>query len=61
MLADGKVYVTSEEGLTSVFRAGPKFELLAENPSEEYTLSTIAVSKKQLFLRTEKFLYAIGK
>jgi len=61
VLADGKVYVTSEEGLTSVFRAGPKFELLAENPSEEYTLSTIAVSKKQLFLRTEKFLYAIGK
>ncbi len=61
VLADGKVYVTSEEGLTSVFRAGPKFELLAENPSEEFTLSTIAVSKKQLFLRTEKFLYAIGK
>ena len=61
VLADGKVYVTSEEGLTSVFRAGPKFELLAENPSEEYTLSTIAVSQGQLFLRTEKFLYAIGK
>jgi hypothetical protein len=53
--------VTNEEGLTSVFTAGPKFEILAENPSEEYTLSTIAVSKKQLFLRTEKFLYAIGK
>jgi len=53
--------VTSEEGLTSVFRAGSKFELLAENPTEEYTLSTIAVSKGQLFLRTEKFLYAIGK
>jgi outer membrane protein assembly factor BamB len=61
VLADGKIYVTSEEGLTSVFRAGSKFELLAENPTEEYTLSTIAVSKGQLFLRTEKFLYAIGK
>jgi outer membrane protein assembly factor BamB len=60
-LADGKIYVTNEEGLTSVFAAGPKFELLAENPSEEYTLSTIAVSQGQLFLRTEKFLYAIGK
>jgi outer membrane protein assembly factor BamB len=60
-IADGKVYVTNEEGLTSVFRAGPKFELLAENTSEEFTLSTIAVSKNQLFLRTEKHLYAIGK
>lgn len=60
VLADGKIYVTSEEGLTSVFRAGPKFELIAENPSEEYTLSTIAVAKNQLFLRTEKHLYAIG-
>lgn len=61
VLADGKIYVTNEEGLTSVFRAGAKFELLAENPTEEYTLSTIAVSRGQLFLRTEKHLYAIGK
>ena len=53
-LADGKIYVTSEEGMTSVFAAGPKFELLAENDSAEYTLSTISVSQGQLFLRTEK-------
>jgi outer membrane protein assembly factor BamB len=61
VLADGKIYVTNEEGLTSVFAAGPKFEILAENATDEYTLSTIAVSKGQLFLRTEKYLYAIGK
>ena len=61
ILADGRIYVTNEEGLTSVFTAGPKFELLAENASEEYTLSTIAASQGQLFLRTEKHLYAIGK
>jgi outer membrane protein assembly factor BamB len=61
VLADGKIYVTSEEGVTSVFRSGSKFELLAENATDEFTLSTIAVSKGQLFLRTEKHLYAIGK
>ena len=61
ILADGRIYVTNEEGLTSVFSAGPQFELLAENPTEEYTLSTIAASQGQLFLRTEKHLYAIGK
>jgi outer membrane protein assembly factor BamB len=61
-LADGKIYVTSENtGVTSVFTAGPKFELLAENPTNEYTLSTIAVSDGQLFLRTDSHLYAIGK
>jgi outer membrane protein assembly factor BamB len=61
-LADGKLYVTSETtGVTSVLRAGPKFELLGENPSGEYTLSTIAVSDGQLFLRTEKHLFAIGQ
>jgi outer membrane protein assembly factor BamB len=61
-LADGKIYITSETlGITSVFTAGPKFELLAENPSGEYTLSSIAVSEGQLFLRTDNHLYAIGK
>lgn len=61
-LAEGKIYVTSENsGVTSVFRAGEKFELLAENPTNEYTLSTISVSEGQLFLRTDNHLYAIGK
>jgi outer membrane protein assembly factor BamB len=61
-LADGKIYVTSENtGVTSVFTAGPKFELLAENPTGEYTLSTMSVSDGQLFLRTDNHLYAIGK
>ena len=61
MLADGKIYVTSEDGLTSVFAAGPKFEMLAENAVDEYTLSSVAVSNGQIFLRTDKHLYAIGK
>ena len=61
VLADGKIYVTSEDGLTSVFKAGPKFELLAENALDSYTLSSPAVSEGQIFLRTEAALYAIGK
>jgi outer membrane protein assembly factor BamB len=61
VLADGKIYVTSEDGVTSVFAAGPKFELLAENSMNEYTLSSVAVSGGQIFLRTAGHLYAIGK
>ena len=61
VLADGRIYVTSEEGVTTVYQAGPSFALLAENPVEEFTLSSLAVSEGQLFLRTEKHLYCIGK
>jgi len=61
VIADGKIYVTSEEGVTSVFRTGPKFEVLAENETQEYTLSSVAVSGGQLFLRTAGHLYCIGK
>jgi len=60
ILADGRIYVTSEEGITSVFSAGGKFELLAENAVDEYTLSSVAISQGQIFLRTDKHLFAIG-
>jgi len=62
VLVDGKLYVTSEnEGLTSVFNAGPKFEVVAENPLDDYCLASPAVSNGQIFIRTDKFLWAIGK
>jgi outer membrane protein assembly factor BamB len=61
VLADGKIYVTNEDGVTMVVRAGPKFEVLAENDFGEYTLSSPAVSEGQLFIRTDKALYAIGR
>jgi outer membrane protein assembly factor BamB len=61
IVADGKVYATSEEGMTSVFKAGPAFELLAENTLGDYTLATPAVSGGRLFIRTSKKLHAIGK
>jgi len=61
VLADGRVYVTSEDGVTTVYKAGPGFALLAENTVDELTLSSLAVSDGQLFLRTEKHLYCIGQ
>jgi outer membrane protein assembly factor BamB len=60
VLADGKIYITNEDGTTSVFAAAPKFELLAENKLDDYTLSSIAVKDGQLFLRTAGWLWAIG-
>jgi len=61
VIAEGRVYVTNEEGITSVFATGPKFEVLAKNAVNEFTLSSVAVSNGQIFLRTEKALYAIGQ
>jgi outer membrane protein assembly factor BamB len=61
VLADGKIYVTNEEGVTSVVSAGPKFELLAENALNEYTLSSPAISDGRIYIKTSGHLYAIGK
>lgn len=61
VLADGKIYITDEDGVTSVLQAGPKFAILAENDLSHYTLSSPAISEGQIFIRTDGFLYAIGQ
>lgn len=61
VLANGRVYATSEEGVTSVFKTGPDLELLGTNRLDGYTLASPAVSDGQIFVRTAKFLYAIGQ
>lgn len=61
VLADGKVYATSEGGVTTVVKAGREFEVLARNELSGFTLASPAVSDGQIFLRTAEYLYAIGK
>ncbi|HKE85899.1 MAG TPA: PQQ-binding-like beta-propeller repeat protein [Vicinamibacterales bacterium] len=61
VLADGKIYITDEDGVTTVLQSGPKFALLAENDLGDYTLSSPAISEGQIFVRTASFLYAIGQ
>ena len=61
VLADDKLYVTNEDGLTSVVKAGPKFEIVAENALNDYTLSSPAISDGQIFIRTAQQLFCIGK
>ena len=66
VLADGKIYVTGESnGVTTVFRAGPAFEILASNtfndPCSPYCLSSVAVSQGQLFVKTDANLWVVGK
>jgi outer membrane protein assembly factor BamB len=61
VLADGKIYIGNEEGLISVIKAGPQFEVLSENSLGEYMLSSPAISDGQIFVRTEQAVYCIGK
>jgi outer membrane protein assembly factor BamB len=61
VLADGKIYMSNEDGKTVVIKAGPEFEVLAVNELEGYTLSSPAISDGQIFLRTAEWLYCIGK
>ena len=61
VLADGKIYVTSEDGVVSVVAADSEFRLLAENELEGYTLASPAISEGQMFIRTEAYLYCIGQ
>ena len=61
VLADGKLYIVNEDGVFTVLKAGPTFEILAENNMNDYTLSSVAISEGQLFLRTAGALWCVGK
>jgi outer membrane protein assembly factor BamB len=60
VLADDKIYITNEDGLTTVVKAGPVFEVIAENALNDYCLSSPAISDGQIFIRTAGQLYCIG-
>ena len=60
--ADGRMYVTSRSGITSVFLPNPGgFELVASNDLGEPSDSTLAISDGQIFLRTHEHLFCIGQ
>ena len=61
LLADGKIYAISEEGTTTVLKAGDEFEILAVNRLDDYTLASPAVAGNQIFIRTAEYLYCIGQ
>jgi outer membrane protein assembly factor BamB len=60
LLADGKLYLTNEDGLTAVVKAGPSFQQLAENPLPGFTVSSPVAASGQLYIRTSEALWAIG-
>ena len=64
-VADDKIYAINHKGQAFVWATGPDYKLLhmtemAEG-KDELVRSTIAVSGGNLFIRTDKKLYCIGK
>ena len=61
ILVEGRIYIISEDGVTTVYRAGREFEILATNSLPGYTLSTPAVSNGHFYIRAGERLYAIAE
>ncbi len=60
VLADGRLYVPDMEGTTYVLEPNPEgCKVLAENPIDELTRGSLAISDRQIFLRTHENLYCI--
>lgn len=61
LTADGLCYAVNQGGDAFIFRASPKFELLATNSLDEKVIGSMAVSNGQIFIRGYKNLWCIGK
>lgn len=58
--ADGRVYFTADDGVTTVVRAAAEFEVLARNPLGEKVYASPAFSDGAIVIRGEKHVFCIG-
>lgn len=63
VIADGRLYIVSQNNGTYVLAAKPKFELLAHNTLDDDSRANAspAISHGHIYLRTDRALYSIGK
>jgi len=59
--ADGKIYLSNEDGDMVVLEAGRTFRQVAENDMGELVMATPALSNGVMYVRTVKSLVAIGR
>ena len=57
--ADGRIYFTNEDGLTTVVKPGEEFESLASNQLDGRTQASLAVAGRAFYFRTDSHLYRI--
>ena len=59
--ADGKIYLSSEDGDILVVEAGRTFRQIAGNAMGELVMATPALSQGVMYVRTAKSLVAVGR
>jgi outer membrane protein assembly factor BamB len=57
--ADGKIYLTARDGMVTVVKPGPMFEILASNAMGEPISASPAIANGTIYLRSFDALYAI--
>ena len=58
---NGRIYVTSGEGIVTVIAAGDELSILARNDLKARIAATPAIADDTLYVRTESHLYAFGR
>jgi outer membrane protein assembly factor BamB len=61
VLADGKIYLVNEDGLTTVLRPGDKPQILSTNVLGEPMLATPAIANGAIYLRSDQHLYCFSE
>ncbi|MDD4821652.1 MAG: PQQ-binding-like beta-propeller repeat protein [Bacteroidales bacterium] len=61
VLSNGLVYMPNDDGVITVFKAGPTFVPVAKNAMGEMMYASPAISNGKIYLRGDKHLFCIGK
>lgn len=61
LAADGKIYFTNQDGLTTVVRPGTTYEELNQNQLPGRTMASLAIVGESLLIRTDSLLYCVSK
>ena len=59
--ADGKIYLSGEDGEMLVLEAGPRPRHIAKNSMGELLMATPALSDGVMYVRSSESLFAIGR
>ncbi len=59
--AAGRLYFVDDQGVTTVLKAGPSYEVLARNELGEECYASPALSRGRIYLRSVGHLYCIGQ
>ena len=59
--ADGKIYLSNEDGEIMIVAAGPKFSHIATNTMGELLMATPALSDGVMYVRSAESVFAVGK